>query len=180
MQKEINLNNKGFMLVEVIIVSVVVAVIMSSLYIAFNRVYNFYDKKETYTNLDAIYGIKTIEDYMIDEMILNGLLSSVSDVEINCESSNTVFDNVQDVYCENIFNQYKINKMYLMIKQANNKLNRPDGINESFRDYITYLENVVITNSTSNYLFIVETYEIETTNENDKKILNKYAYLEVK
>ena len=49
------LNNRGFMLVEVVIVTVVVAAIMTSLYVAFNRVYKAYESKTRYTNIDGIF-----------------------------------------------------------------------------------------------------------------------------
>ena len=71
MKKNRMFDTKGFMLVEVIVVTVVVATIMVSLYVAFNRVYAAYDLKESYTNIDAVYGIKAVEDYFIDNMQFN-------------------------------------------------------------------------------------------------------------
>jgi len=187
MQKKINLDNNGFMLVEVIVVSVIVVVIMTSLYIAFNRVYGFYDKKENYTSVDAIYGIKTIEDYMIDNdkfnSVLNSMRTDTDDYkEVVCTSSDFFVipdGSSEDSYCTKIFTQYNIYKMYL-VKLSNSKT-LPDlsdlTINQTFKEYISYLNNAVTFNSS--FVFLVETYEIETTNEDDKKLLNKYAYLEV-
>jgi len=179
------INNRGFMLVEVIIVSVVVATIMTSLYIAFNRVYNAYEKKGTYTNIDALYGIKTISDYLIDEMKFNGLLNNFgSDYyqEITCRS---IFDDDDDAekYCNNIFDQYNISKIFLVKLNIANKM--PDlpnniNINQTFKDYITYLNNAITFDNDTDYVFIVETYTINTDDDSKNNILNKYAYLEVK
>ena len=109
-------NNKGFMLVEVIIVTVIVVSIMTILYLAFNRVYNVYENKAKYTNIDAIYALKTIEDYMIDEMKLTKFISDYGNsyyVEIECSNENAFFN---QIYCESIFTQYNINKMFLLKK----------------------------------------------------------------
>ena len=58
------------MLVEVIVVTVVVATIMTSLYILFNRVYNAYDRKSNYIDVDSIYALKMLTDAMIDTRIV--------------------------------------------------------------------------------------------------------------
>ena len=169
-------SNKGFMLVEVIIVTVVVVTIMTSLYVVFNRVYNNYRIKNTYVNVDAIYALKNFEDYLIDEFKLNSLLKELSSgyKEITCEGLGLSNN------CDTLFTVYKINKLYLVKKNDNkiDEISDPD-INQTFKDYITYLNNNIVNASTSDYLFIVETYSIDSDNDSDKKILNKYAYLEL-
>ena len=66
-------NNKGFMLVEVIIVTVIVATIMTSLYVAFVRVYKVYDIKDKYSNVDGIYALNMIMDYYVDNITINNI-----------------------------------------------------------------------------------------------------------
>lgn len=169
--KNVKLNNKGFMLVEVIIVTVVVATIMTSLYVLFNRVYNNYELKETYTNVDAIYALKTIEDFLIDEMKLNAWLKG-NTREIKC-------DDMSDVnYCNNIFSQYNINRVFFVkLSDSSNEVpSLPNDVNQTFKDYITYLNNAITFGDDTNYILVTETYE----NSSDKNILNKYAYLEIK
>ena len=100
-------NNKGFMLVEVIVVTVVVSTIMTSLYVLFNRVYNAYDKKNQYTEVDTIYALKMIEDYLVDNFKLNELINNTSTYsEIICGTEET--------YCNSVFKEYNINKMYIV------------------------------------------------------------------
>ena len=154
---------------------------MTSLYVAFNRVYNAYDQKATYINVDAIYAIKTIEDYLIDEMELNDLLKTIVDYkEITCD----IFSNQN--YCKNIFERYNINQVFLVKLSGSNMPTLPNSINinQTFKEYITYLNNAIIFDNNTDYVFIVETYELDygdndATND-EKDILNKYAYLEVK
>lgn len=178
------------MLVEVVIVTVVVATIMTSLYVVFNRVYNAYERKGQYTDIDAIYALKMLEDHFIDEkdsnkkIKLNELIkNTTSYMEIKCDTS--------DKYCNLLFEKYNTNAIYL-VKNDKNTLQDFKGvvINETFKEYIEYLIN--IRNSDGNFtengnsyshLFIIETYTIDLsdgeTKENSEKtkMLNKYAYL---
>jgi len=166
-------NNKGFMLVEVIISTVVVATVMTSLYVAFNKVYNYYELKESYTNVDAIYAIKTIEDYLIDTDNLNVKLKGLTVGNLYQEIPKGATGSIT----YKIFNEYKINKMYLIkVKGDGSEISKPGGISQTFVEYIDYLNDAVIDLNQQTYLFVVETYE----SASDKNILNKYAYLEVK
>lgn len=178
------------MLVEVVIVTVVVATIMTSLYVVFNRVYNAYERKGQYTNIDAIYALKMLEDYLIDEknsdkkIKLNELLkSTTSYMEIICDAS--------DTYCNSLFEKYNTNKIYLVNNNKDILQNLKVVVaNETFKEYIEYLLNIrssdgKFTENGDSYshLFIIETYTIdlsegENKEESEKtKMLNKYAYL---
>lgn len=172
------------MLVEVVIVTVVVATIMVSLYVAFNRVYDAYDLKEKYTNIDALYAINTVENQLIDEMKFSEVLPTTTSWKlIEC----SVFGNESSTpynYCDSVFTRYKINKLYLL-KKENLISGMDNNINQTFKDYANYLNNAVTFNDDSKYIFLVETYEFSTDNDGDgikenTDILNKYAYLEVK
>ena len=77
--KKNKLNNKGFMLVEVIIVTVIVATIMTSLYVAFTRVYKVYDMKSRYSNIDGIYALNTIMNYYVENVSMNKLINDTKD-----------------------------------------------------------------------------------------------------
>lgn len=176
------------MLVEVIIVTVVVASIMTSLYVVFNRVYNAYDKKSNYTNIDAIYALKMIEDYMIDTEVADDFMfdnlinTNTTFTNINCETGNTDFD----TYCNSVFSEYNINSIYFVKNDEDSLEDLKENVtNQTFKDYIDYLINIGI--HTTNFLednkkykelLITETYTID--NEGERNILNKYAYLPTK
>lgn len=181
-------NNKGFMLVEVIVVSVVVVSIMTSLFVVFNRVYNAYDKKGKYTDIDSIYALKMLEDYMIENeinnsFIINTLVNNVivnDYYEISCESDNTDFK----TYCNALFTEYNVNKMYIVKNTANSINNlKNNDLNESFKDFLDYLINIGVysdefSGKSKGYseLLVVETYTIK----GEENTLNKYAYLPIK
>ena len=67
------MNNKGFMLAEVIIVSAIIVTVLVTMYSSLNKLYIKYDEVSRYYNIDAIYAGKTMSDYLID----NGLMDDV-------------------------------------------------------------------------------------------------------
>lgn len=187
--KKIKNNNKGFMLIEVVIVTVVVVTIMTSLYIVFNRVYNAYDKKSTYTDVNSIYALKMIKDYMIDIesnntfMLDNLVNSNTTFTSVECSTENTSFNS----YCDSIYEEYNVNEMYI-VKNNEASLNslKNNVTNQTFKEYIEYLVNIGVYKSDyfedgAKYsdLLIIETHSIDSGDKEDKKILNKYAYLPV-
>ena len=85
------------MLVEVIIVTVVIATIMTSLYVAFSRVYKVYDMKSKYSNIDGIYALNIIKNYYIENITINKMINDSStyiDLKKDIENSNK--------YCKSI------------------------------------------------------------------------------
>ena len=127
MKKTIKNNNKGFMLVEVIIVTVVIATIMTSLYVAFSRVYKVYDMKSKYSNIDGIYSLNIIKNYYIENIKINKMINDSStyiDLKKDIENSNkycsTLNINDENIdYCNKINSviaNYKINNLYIVNK----------------------------------------------------------------
>ena len=166
------LNDRGFMLVEVVIVTVVVATIMTSLYVAFNRVYKAYESKTRYTNIDGIYALRLMEDYLVNDMQMNTKINNTSTyTEITCVTGNN-YD-----YCDNIRVKYGVNKIYLAKNTEYKRIKNISGINQTFKDYIDYLGNSVdFTDTDYGYLLIGEF--VGTTNSSDK--IYNYAYLKIK
>ena len=126
MKKTIKNNNKGFMLVEVIIVTVVIATIMTSLYVAFSRVYKVYDMKSKYSNIDGIYALNIIKNYYIENITINKMINDSStyiDLKKDIENSNkycsTLNINDENInYCNKINSvivNYKINNLLAFI-----------------------------------------------------------------
>ena len=88
-------------------------------------------------------------------------------------------------FCNIVFEEYNINKMYIVDNSLNStsleKIKNTESINQTFKDYIDYLLNIGINKDgfleDGHYseLLIAETYsEVDIEN---KDINNKYAYL---
>ena len=58
-------NNKGFMLAEVVVTSTIVLTSLISLYITFNKLYNNYEIRSNYYDVDGIYAIKNMINNLI-------------------------------------------------------------------------------------------------------------------
>lgn len=153
------------MLVEVIIVTVVVATIMISLYVAFNKVYTAYEEKNNYTNIDGIYALKLITDDYINKLEFNDLLN-------NTTSYSEITNPEDESYIASVFKEYRINKVYLVNSSKINDLIKSKEINPTFIDYIDYLTKKRIIRH-NNYVLLVE-----ITIDSKNKVYN-YAYLEI-
>lgn len=179
-------NNKGFMLVEIVVVTVVVSTIMTSLYVVFNRVYNAYERKSTYSNVDAIYALTLLRDNMIEKTTTNSFLYDdlVKNVETNnyLEITCDINDSFKN-FCDEVFEKYNINKVYI-VKNTESSLEmlKNQNINQTFKDYIDYLKNTLNFTDDNQDIYsnilVVETYTVDTSDEElSRKTFNKYAYL---
>ena len=54
------LNKKGFMMAEVIVVSSIVLITLTSLYISYNKIYSTYKKRINYYDVSIIYDLDKI------------------------------------------------------------------------------------------------------------------------
>ena len=164
-------NNKGFMLVEVIVTSTVVVTAMIALYASFSRLYNNYRVKTSYYHLDSVYATKGMIESMLENNDSNNINTFISktfhnqDYEYlikknNCNPSiSSVCPSIQELYkVENmIFIEYDENilKNFKDQKDAEGKY----LINETLRDYIDYLityYNIKKANEDYNYIVITE------------------------
>ena len=176
--KKNKLNNKGFMLVEVIIVTVIVATLMTSLYVAFTRVYKVYDLKSRYSNIDGIYALNTIMNYYIENVSMNKLINDTKDKYINIRS-NSSYCNTNN-YCEkikNIIDNYKINNLYIIDKEKLIDNINEEDTTQTLKDYINYLNDTLdkTDNNNSVKAYLIGEFTISATNE-----IYNYAYLPIK
>ncbi len=161
-------NNKGFMLVEVIITSAIIIGAMVSLYVSFNRLYIVYNERGKYYDVDGLYAAKVVEDYLIDELVINNLISGNNDYHNLLESnsackngyccSSTYFNVDQRTYCNEVIEHYDITCLYF----AKNTTLALEGIkqgnpgNDTLNEYIDYLEKSDEFSSEYSYIFILE------------------------
>ena len=60
-------NNKGFMLIEVIVTSTIVVTTMIALYAGYIKLYNTYKQRNSYYNIDATYATKEMLNAMLEK-----------------------------------------------------------------------------------------------------------------
>ena len=171
-------NNKGFMLAEAVITSTIVLTTLIGLYATFSRLYNLYNIRTTYFDIDGVYAIKGMIDNLIDNNIdnlidNNKMNSTLQQVNTNnysqliskkvCSSANTNTN-----YCNSLQKLYNIENMYIIKynKDAVTNLKNQD-INQTFKDYLDYI---------SNYYSFVDSNADDTT-DNKFNVDDGYKYL---
>lgn len=172
-------NNKGFMMVEVIIVSTIIVTILITLYTSFFKLFILYTNRSRYYNIDGVYAIKEITNYLIIDNRLNNILSSLSSDSdsiflINDSECNSILPS-DDEFCEQLQNLYQINNLVITKKDnilyndgtSLTYLGRNDlNINETFKDYLKYLYKYYSNNDEYDYLIILEYNSASSNNLN--------------
>lgn len=124
------LNKKGFMMAEVIVVSSIVLITLTSLYMSYNKIYSTYKKRINYYDVSIIYDLDQIRrNTAIDEPTNN--------TKIDSESNTTV---------------YAIPLTGNKITDTNTNLSQE---NTTFNEYLKYLKNSITVNN-CNYILVME------------------------
>lgn len=157
-------NNRGFMLVEVIITSTVVLTAMIGLYATFSRVYSKYNEKNSYYSVEGVYSARVLFEYLLrndltsyfnnsnDELIVmkNGTCSTT--VKNKADKTIGICDDLKSVYGVQSIIMTEYDKGRLTTLKGNT------SFSILFRDYINYVINYYdIDNSSEfNYIILVE------------------------
>lgn len=152
------LNNKGFMLAEVIISASVIIVTLVSLYAGFARVYKAYEIRSTYYDADSVYALKTISDYFIDEMVFNNYISGINNTNRYVEFKEIgTPSNKIDAFINKMIENYNFKHFYLT-RYNSDYLESIESISSDLKEYIDFLDSdKVIDNTNYKYIFISET-----------------------
>ncbi len=141
------LNSKGFMLVEVVVVSAVIATVLVTMFISVNRVTSAYRDRDSYNSIDALYLAMMENDILINDNELSSLVCVNSGTKNITDSDlKTAYSNIGDInvyYCP--YNKDKVSSL----KYLNSK-NTFSG----FIDYISKKFNY--SDSNFNYLIVSE------------------------
>lgn len=163
-------NNKGFMLVEVIVTSTIVVTTMVLLYSSFNKLSNNYKTKNSYYNIDATYATKEMINFMIkkDEGNINKFINDTFynnryGYIIKKENDDTKCK-ISDISCDNLKKLYSIeNMIFSEYDQESLKyLKENESINQTFKEYIEYLDkyyDIKNTEDDYNYIMLTEVME---------------------
>ena len=125
------LNKKGFMMAEVIVVSSIVLITLTSLYMSYNKIYSTYKKRINYYDVSIIYDL--------DQIRRNEVIATPTNntkIIKNSESNTTVY----------------------AIPLTNNKITDTNNLsqeNTTFNEYLEYLKNS-ITVDNCNYILVME------------------------
>ena len=103
------------MLAEAVITSTVVLTTLIGLYATFTKLYNAYNIRTTYFDIDGIYAIKGMIDHLIDNGEINGIINNLKNMEtqqlIKLIDKGKYFKGEKDEYCNSLTELYNIDNM---------------------------------------------------------------------
>lgn len=145
------LNKKGFMMAEVIVVSSIVLITLTSLYMSYNKIYSTYKKRINYYDVSIIYDLDQIRrNPAIDEPTNNTKIEN----DVISEPNTTVYAITLPITDNKITDLSQENTTF----------------NTTFNEYLKYLKNSITVNN-CNYILVME--KCDEANKGCK-----YGYLE--
>ena len=149
------LNRKGFMMAEVVVVSVIICTVLVTLYTALVRINNAYDTRNRYYDIDTLYFTEEINYSLISSGLINKLITNGNSVKVTLEGQGIDLNEISSFYNSNNKGETKI---YFSLYKKNDvkKLANLTGLNETFKDYITYANDHFDYNEDYEYMLITE------------------------
>lgn len=181
------MNNKGFALVETLIVSTFVVGIFTLLYINFYPMIGEYEKRETYDDIDSVYNT-----YLVKRMIEKEPLpkSPTSEEEQNRQIWNNKTESgrnkiecsmfiEQFEYCTQLIEQLDIESIYITLYDMSHRKIFQSQLGSEGEvglfEYVQYLPNTPKNNGNFLYRVIVQ-YKTSVVGESEEKKREVYHY----
>lgn len=142
------INRKGFMLAEVIIVSVIICVVLVSLFTGINRVTKAYDLRNRYYDVNALYMAEKANLYLIEDKSINTLISPVKVDNSNLYNVINFYKSNEDSAVNIYFTPYDKTKL--------ESLKNIEETNQTYKDFIDYLSGHLEFNGEYTYMLISE------------------------
>lgn len=151
------LGRKGFMLAEVVVVAVVIATVLVTLFTGLNNVSSLYETRNRYYDVDSLYVAMEINDILIRENAIDSLGKK------NVTLLSDYVSNFMSFYENNI--NYEINSYFVPYKSSEDgNYTLKIGIdilktmvsNSTFKDYAGYLGGNLVFEDDYDYIIIVE------------------------
>lgn len=165
MNRRVKLNKKGFMLAEVIVVSVVIITVLVTLFTALNRLISAYDIRSTYYDIDAAYLTVEVNDILVSNGYINDIINNgvsddlyfiMHDVGLRDE-----FDYLQSLF--NMYEEYNIICYFSLYTSSDITTLKNKSTHQTFKDYTDYLSGNLVFDDDYTYVIIIEMCEKENT-----------------
>ena len=179
-------NNKGFVLVETLVVTVFVVAIFSVIYINFYALAGEYERREFYDDVDSKYGTYWIKRFIqgdsFDFFKANGASSKISsDKYYKFQCSDLTNSNDLNL-CNEMWKRLDVSQVYITtyelkeFKQVveGNDTFANDVLGPSFTSYIQYLPDFIVASlNGARYRVLVE---FKRTEDSDSSSTTYYTY----
>lgn len=148
------INNKGFMLVEILVVSVFVSSVLIVLFVQFKKINNSYNVSFGYNTVDGLYLLNSVKNRIItnvNDNSFNNFAAQISDTKKYIDIYSLMCAS-EGYDCE-LVKQSNINKLFFVRKDAKNDMLDDSDFSIDLKEYINYV-NFKVENS--EYFIIAE------------------------
>ena len=146
------LNCKGFMMAEVVVVSVIICTVLVTLYTALVRINNAYDTRNKYYDINTLYFTEEVNDMLIYMGYINEYISTSDSKEVDL---NNVFSNDSNFYSAYNIDTTLFKYFSLYNADSVGSLGNMND-NTTFKDYISYLKEHFDYNEEYEYILVTE------------------------
>ncbi len=148
------INNKGFMLVETLIVATLIISILIYLFVQFQTISKSYNASFTYNTVDAVYGVSNIRNYILNDGYeeLENYQNTTNNDYIDITDCNSIFFEESE-YCLILFEQLNVKTVLFTNTDLTSLKNNNISFNDKFKKYINYIK---FTEGEDMYRIIVE------------------------
>ena len=144
---------KGFMMAEVVVVSVVIAVVLITLFTGLNRVSSAYEKRDRYYDIDALYLAMMANDALIENGSINNLINNGTSTIIEANDDVNLLLNTYNNDDVNLyFSLYEKGK----IDELKDLSTTKETTKKTTKEFIDYLKDKFDFNDDYNYVIISE------------------------
>ena len=179
------MKSKGFMMTEVIVVSAIALVGLATLYTSYNKIYSKYLQRLSYNDMKALNRVIFYRDFLIEDCDaiyenckINTLINNAKNnsnkklqkVSVNLVEANNDVGDDGPLKSETVFIYYNQKNNF------NDSIFNGVSVNQTFKDYVNYLNTSVKFNK-ANFVLLIERCP-KKKKDTDKDDC-KYAYLDV-
>ena len=155
------LNRKGFMLAEVVVVSVVLATVLVTLFGGLNSISSAYDTRNYYYDIDSLYVAMEINDILIKNNSMDNLVNTGN---VSLLSSDVSVKKFMDFYKTTGYEVYSTYFVPFNVTKLNGL--KSLNINQTFKEYIDYLNgNIDFADSSYNYIIITQRQNLNDSDD---------------
>jgi len=159
------LNNKGFMMAELIVVSSIVLVTIAGMYTSYNKIFSIYKSRIGYYDVNTLYRLGYYRDIMVEDESI---------IAITNQAKTAKIVNVTNGILKEEGVQEKVFVIYNKKTSINGEIFQGiKDINPTFVDYADYLSETIENFNKYNYMMIIERCENNSVDN------CAYAYLEI-
>lgn len=136
------INNKGFMLVEVLVVSVFVSSVLVVLFSQFKKINNSYDVSFKYNTVDNLYLLENVKNRIITNVYehqYDNYVGQLSDTKKYLNIYNYENNCTLNAYDCELLEKANIKSIYFTNSSAKKDMLKDTAISLEFRDYIKYI-----------------------------------------